>query len=412
MSTGQHEVPQDNFDDIVAEKAVMPHALDLKPILPDLFVNTQRVPRLVAQAWRVAADAALHETPGIYTYRGGTLIDIAFFQLPPAAARRKLRDIGLAIAAAVSAPRETAGVDFVTPPAKTSAKDLLMKELVAQMESEIHKLNREGLGQNPGDEMVRLWAARAMHDMYHSRRNIPLLPQMMDMVAQADITYVPFFDAETAAIGGACCRIASPVPRDKYNTGEIMRQDLAMLFGAVVQVYYLRSRLQEATIIVPLRYQTVADFDVAQLYAGFLSRLAPDVAASLVVDVSGQPVENAPLGIAETINAISNGVRSCLFDMGAEDSVRGVAGMLHNPLAQFPALHGCGFSLKVATTGNWQRMAKNFIAFYRDLGLKTYIKDVSEPSDLEAARAIGFTYIIGDVLGQAQRTPMLINKNI
>jgi hypothetical protein len=412
MSMGRHEVPQDNFDDIVAEKATMPHALDLKSILPDLFVHTQRVPRLVAQAWRVAADDALGETPGIYTYRGGTLIDIAFFQLPPAAARGKLRDIGLAIVAAVCAPRETATDDFAAPPAKTAAKDLLMKELVAQMESEIHKLNREGLGQNPGDEMVRLWAARAMHDMYHSRRNIPLLPQMMDMVAQSDISYVPFFDSETAAIGGACCRIASPVPPDKYNTGEIMRQDLAMLFGAAVQVYYLRSRLQEATIIVPLRYQTVADFDVAQLYAGFLCRLAPDVAASLVVEVWGMPAETAPLAIAETIHAISNGARSCVFDMGAADAVRGGAGMLHNPLAQFPALHGCGFSLKPATAGSWLRMAKNFTAYYRDLGLKTYIKDVSDPRDLEAARTTGFTYIIGDALGQAHRIPALANKTL
>ncbi len=412
MSMGRHEVPQDNFDDIVAEKSVLPHALDLKTILPDLFVNTQRVPRLVAQAWRGAADAALNDTPGIYTYRGGTLIDIAFFQLPPAAARVKLRDIGLAISAAVSAPHEMAAIDFVPPPAKTSAKDLLMKELVAQMESEIQKLNREGLGHNPGDEMVRLWSARAMHDMYHSRRNIPLLPQMMDMVAQADITYVPFFDGETASTGGACCRITSRVPPDKYNTGEIMRQDLAMLFSAAVQVYYLRSRLQEASIIVPLRQQTLADVDVAQLYAGFLSRLAPDVAACLVVDVVGLPAENAPIGIAETINAISNGVRSCLFDMGTDGGVRGAAGMLHNPLAQFPALHGCGFSLKGVAAGSWQRVAKNFVACYRDLGLKTYIKDVSDPYDLATARAIGFTYIIGDALGQAQRTPVPANKNI
>lgn len=412
MSMGQHEVPQDNFDDIIAEKSVIAHTLDLKTVLPDLFINTQRVPRLVAQAWRAAADAALDETPGIYTYRGGTLVDIAFFLLPAAAARLRLRDIGQSLMAAVSAPHAAQEIDFAVPPAKAAAKDLLMKELVAQMESEIHKLNREGLGQNPGDEMVRLWAARALHDMYHSRRNIPLLPQMMDMVAQSDISYVPFFDLETAAIGGACCGIASPVPPDKYNTGEIMRQDLAMLFGAVVQVYYLRSRLQESSIIVPLRLQTVADFDVAALYTGFLARVAPDVAASLMVEVSGLPAENAPLAVAESINAISNGVRSCLLDMGSDPRARGVAGALHNPLAQFPVLHGCGFSLKGITSGNWHRAAKNFVAYYRDLGLKTYIKDVSAPADIEAAKTIGFTYIIGDALGQAQRIPVLANKNL
>ncbi|MCC7037619.1 MAG: hypothetical protein IT560_09985 [Alphaproteobacteria bacterium] len=412
MSMGRHEVPQDSFDEITAEKSVAPHALDLKSVLPDLFVSTQRVPRLVAQAWRAAADDVLDETPGVYTYRGGTLVDIAFFLLPVAAARGRVRDIGLAVAAAVTAPRDTALSETSAPPAKTAAKDLLMKELVAQMESEIHKLNREGLGQNPGDEMVRLWAARAMHDMYHSRRNIPLLPQMMDMVAQSDISYVPFFDLETAAIGGAYCGIASPVAPDKYNTGEIMRQDLAMLFGAAVQVYYLRSRLQESSIIVPLRLQTAADFDVAALYTGFLARVAPDVAASLMVEVSGLPAGNAPLAVAESINAISNGVRSCLLDMGPDPRARGLAGALHNPLAQFPVLHGCGFSLKGAASGDWRRAAKNFVACYRDLGLKTYIKDVSAPADIEAAKAIGFTYIIGDALGQAQRIPVLANKNL
>lgn len=409
MSMGQHEVPQDNFDDIVAEKSVIAHTLDLKTVLPDLFINTQRVPRLVAQAWRAAADSALDETPGVYTYRGGTLIDIAFFLLPAAAARVRLRDIGQSLAAAVSAPDDAHKSAMAAPAARTSARVLLMKELVAQMEGEIHKLNREGLGQNPGDEMVRLWATRAMHDMYHSRRTIPLLPQMMDMVAQSDISYVPFFDGETAAIGGAYCGIASPVPPDKYNTGEIMRQDLAMLFGAAVQVYYLRSRLQESSIIVPLRQQTAAEFDVTQLYTGFLARVAPDVAASLMVEVSGLPAENAPLAVAESINSISNGVRSCLLDMGAD---RNGCGVLRNPLGQFPVLHGCGFSLKAALPGSWHRAAKNFVAYYRDLGLKTYIKDVSRPSDVETAKAIGFTYIIGDALGQAQRIPMLANKSI
>lgn len=405
MSTGQHEVPQDAFDDIIAEKAVVPQTIDLKIILPDLFINTERVPRLVAQAWRVAADAALQETSGIYTYRGGTIIDIAFFHFPPAAARAKAQDIRAQILTAVGRKPENPVIDFVAPPAKTASKDVLMKDLVAQLESEIQKLNREGLGLNPGDEMVRLWAARVMHDLYHDRRSIPLLPQMMELVAQADVSYLPFFDVETRSIGGSCSVVSTQLPPEKYNTGEILRQDMAALFSAAVQLYYLRSRAQEGMVVIPARVQTVGDFDIAGLYVNFLARLAPEISACLAMEVIGLPLETAPMAVADSINTISNGLRSCFFDMGGAPPQRA----FHNPLIQFPTLHACGFSRAAADDG-WHRRAEKFVAHYRGLGLKTYLKDVSEPRDAETAQRIGFTYIMGTAFGGRQRMPMPLNK--
>lgn len=407
MSTGQHELPQDSFDDIAADKAVMPHRIDLKDLLPDLFINTDRVPRLVAQSWRAAADSALRDTPGNYTYRGGTIIDIIFFQLPPAAARAKIQDISSQIVGMVARKPEIPDIDFSPAPPKGATKDILMKDLVAQLESEIQKLNREGLGLNPGDEMVRLWAARVMHDLYHDRRSIPLLPQMMELVAQSEISYMPFFDTETRSMGGSCSIVSSGVPPEKYNTGEILRQDMAALFSAAVQLYYLRSRAQEGLVIIPLRVQTLADYDIAGLYVNFLARLAPEISAGLAIEVLGLQPETAPMTVADNLVAISNGMRSCFLDMG----VPLLKGSVYNPLSQFPALHACGFS-RAAAGAAWQGVAKKFVGHYRGLGLKTYFKDVSEPGDIVAAQDIGFTYIMGTALGGSQRMPLPINKTV
>ncbi len=404
MSTGQHELPQDSFDDIAAEKAVVPQSIDLKTLLPDLFVNTERVPRAVAQVWRRAADAVLQETAGSYTYRGGTIIDIAFYLLPPAAARAKVEDVSARIKAALARQDSAPPPDF-TPPSKTAGREVLMKDLGAQLESEILRLAREGLGVNPGDETVRLWSARVMHDMYHDRRSIPLLPQMMELVAQADITYLPLFDREMRGIGGSWARVTSPVAPDKYNTGEILRQDMAALFSAVVQLYYLRSRRQESMVVMPLHIQTLSDYDIAGLYGGFLLRLAPDMASCLAIDVIGLPRDTAPMAVADSINTISNGLRSCFFDMGVSPAHP----PLRDPLVQFPTLHGCGFSREEAGDG-WQRIAEKFVDRYRGLGLKTYLKDVSAPRDAEAAQAIGFTYVMGTAFGGNQRTPFSLNK--
>lgn len=403
MSTGQYELPQDSFDDITAERAVTAHCIDLKILLPDLFLNTERVPRLVAQAWRRAADSVLQENLGSYTYRGGTIIDIAFYLLPPAAAQAKLDDIGARIKAAL-ARQDSAPPPEPVPP-KTSGREVLMKDLVAQLESEILRLAREGLGVNPGDETVRLWAARVMHDMYHDTRSIPLLPQMIELVAQADISYLPLFDREMRGLGGSWARIASPVPPDKYNTGEIMRQDMAALFSAVVQLYYLRSRRRESMVVMPLHVQTLSDYDIASLYVSFLLRLAPDISSCLAIDVIGLPRDTAPMAVADGINAISNGLRSCFFDMGVPSGPT----LLRDPLAQFPTLHACGFSREDAGEG-WRRFAEKFVDRYRGLGLKTYLKDVSAPADAEAAQALGFTYVMGSAFGASQRMPYALNK--
>lgn len=405
MSTGQHELPQDAFDDVIAEKGAVAQTIDLKSLLPDLFINTSRVPRLVAQAWRSVADAALQETAGVYTYRGGTVIEIVFYLLPPAIARIRTQDIGAQIKAVLAHLKESPDAGFAAAAPKPAAKTLLFKGLVEQLESEIQKLNRDGLGVNPGDEMVRLWAARVMHDLYHDRRSIPLLPQMMELVAQVDISYLPFFDAETRGIGGSFSVVSSPLPPDKYNTGEILRQDMSALFSAAVQLYYLRAHGREGMVVMPVRVKTLADYDIAGLYTNFLSRLAPEISACLAVEVTGLSRDAAPVAVAESIHAISNGLRSCFFNMGAPAAQPG----FHNPVAQFPTLHACGFSCAAAGAG-WQRKAEKFVAHYRGLGLKTYLTDVSQPNDAEAAKAIGFTYVAGAAFGGSQRVPFSLNK--
>lgn len=400
--SGRFEVPQDSFDDLAAEDGAFVQRLDLKEILPGLFVGTDRMPRLLGQVWRAAADAALEETRGAYTYRGGNVVEIIFSGLPEGAARARLDGLRAGI---VSLCAERSAGERQAEPAGNGRQAQGAPLLQAQQaESAFARALREGLGLNPDDETVRLWCARAMHELLHSRCRIPLVPDMMKLVAQNEVAYAPFLDCETGVVAGSACRFASPVPPGSYAAGEIPRQDIAMLFSATAQLYYMQAKGQEGIVVLPLSVYTLGDAAIADLYRVFLPRLAPEVGHSLVLEIRGLPEGGVWPSLVETIQELSNAVRGFIFETGA---------LARIPfLKDFPTLHACGFSLEEQglAGGDARKPGARFAAFYRDLGLKTYVKDVQAQADLDWAREAGFTYIFGPAAGPLQKNAWPLQK--
>lgn len=406
ISSGKFEVPQDSFDDIAAEKAATVNRIDLRELMPDLFVGTQRMPRLLAEVWRTVMDEFMEKTPGVYTLRGGNVVELIFHGLPEGATRAKADNVRGKIVEEFRRRRETAETPIAAQPeeaSRKSPKDL--KTLVGQMESSINRLVREGLGDNPGDDMVRLWAARAMHNMIHSNHKIPLLPEMVALVEQSDIAYMPFKDSETGEISGSYTVIRSPVARQSYNTGEIMRQDLAMLFSAAVQLYYLRNKGQEGVIMLPVRAGTLMDGALADLYRSFLPRLDPVVGGGIMLEVQELPGERVVPALAETINSLSNGIKCCVM----ETSVL----VRKNRLAEFPLIHASGFSLdeEGIKPADMAGQGRIYAIYYRNIGIKTYIKGVGSDDALGYARETGFTYIAGTALGALQKSAYALQRS-
>lgn len=269
----------------------------------------------------------------------------------------------------------------------------------AQLESDFARVMREGLYPNPGDEVVRLWCVRVMHELLHSNRKVPLLPDMLRLVAGAEAAYVPFLDTETGKIAGSACRIACVAPVSAYNTGETMRQDLAALFCAAVQLYFLQGRGQQGIVVVPVRLSTVSDGAIADLYRVFLSRLAPEVAGNVMLEFCGLPKDGYMAGNVETLQGISNAVRGFMFDTGVS--------LQRDFLADFPSLHACGFSL---TEKDAPTAAKKHALFYGNIGVKTYIKDVRTERDRSFAQSLDVTYIFGEAVGALQKNAFAQQK--
>jgi hypothetical protein len=241
--------------------------------------------------------------------------------------------------------------------------------------------------------------------MIHSNHKIPLLPEMITLVEQSDITYVPIRDSETGVIAGSAAVIRSSVQQGHYNTGEIMRQDLAMIFSAAVQLYYLRSKGQEGVIMLPVRAVTLADAALADLYRSFLPRLDPAVGGSIMLEVQGLPEQRVVPALAETINGLSNAVRSCVMQTSVLAR--------KNRLAEFPVLHATGFSLgeEGVAKPDIAGQGRIYALYYRNIGIKTYIKDVSSEDALGYAREAGFTYIVGPALGALQKSAYALQKS-
>lgn len=387
-TSGRFEVPQDSFDALAEEQRVPVHRVDFREAFPALFEGSARMPRVLSQAWRGAADETMEKDKGVYTFRGGSTVDFLFHTLPESAGRARLAEMQKSIARLL-AP-EAARTE-------KAAQKALSAE--AQLESDFARVLREGLYSNPGDEVVRLWCARVMHELLYSNRKVPLLPDMLRLVAGAEAAYVPFLDAETGKVAGSACRIACAAPVSAYNTGETMRQDLAALFCAAVQLYFLQGRGQQGIVVVPVRLSTVGDGAIADLYRVFLSRLAPEVASNVMLEFCGLPQDGYMAGSAETIQDIANAVRGYMFDTGVL--------LRRDFLADFPALHACGFSL---TEKNVPTAAKRHADFYGNIGIKTYAKDARTEKDRAFAQSLDMTYIFGEAVGALQKNAFAQQK--
>lgn len=399
-TSGRFEVLPEKFKEMSKGKSGDVQVLDLKEALPDLFVGTERVPRLVDRVWRRACDEVMAEDRGLYCYIGGTIVHTFFFDMTGAIAKVKTSLIRGKIPLILKAAQGNEAVLDAPLPQSTKPQ----QAAVAQGSQDLARLMKEGLPENPTPEVFRIWAQRTLQNLQAMSQKLPLTRDMIDVATRADISYLPLWSPAAQAIVGSVVTARSGVPPAQQHSGEPMRLDMASFFAAAFHLYSMQAKGQNALAVVTVRMATLVDKDAADLYIALLRRLSPEVRKNLIVEVRNLPKDSAPTSLVNAVEALSQFVRAFVFETG----------ILSYPdfSRQFPKLHAAGFDSADVLVGDHEQVRHmvKYAETYKAGGVKAYVKNVSSIFVLNAAVKDGFAYISGPLIRPSQKTPFPAQK--
>lgn len=394
---GRFEVTRETFEETVKGRDVEAQELDLKDALPDVFAHTQHIPRLVEKVWRKACDDILTNNRGIYSMKPDTLIiQFYFYKLEPVVAKVKVSLIKGRMPALLSSAMSDEKI--LDAPAPVDKEAVSEQRDVNAAKQKIARLESEGLTVNPSLELLHLWASRTVQNMITSgQTKLPLTREMMDVVSKSDITYLPLWNSSNQALIGSYGSITVPFSLSQYNTGETLRQELAMLFNAVFYLYSMMNKGQGALIIISCSLNMLQDKVVGELYMGILRRLGPEVRKNLIIEFKNVPKDSIPSHMVTLLDAVNQCVRAIIFETSLltyRDYNKNV-----------PKLHACGIDSAEGTfdENDQIRFLRKYAEFYNSKNLKTYIKNVSSMQVFKSAVECGFTYIASPLVRSARK---------
>ncbi|MCK4944690.1 MAG: hypothetical protein KAS59_00295, partial [Alphaproteobacteria bacterium] len=348
-------------------------------------------------------DNMLSENRGVYHHKGGGKILIYFHELTPALGKAKiglLKNKMLAQLENVQKGRSDPDQPLVSEKDSSPNKN----EQKQPAETNLSRLIKDGLGNNPNLEILTLWMSRVLQNLTMSTHKTPLLREMSDLAIKSNISYLPLWSASAQAIIGSICTVRSPISVNKYDTGEFLRQDLASLFSSCFHLYSMQSKNVQSLIVIPIRITSLNDKNFVELYLTFLHRLDSKIKKNIIFEIKNIPKDNLPATLKETIKTLEISSRAYIFETGILT--------YFNHSKNFPKLHACGFN---AAEGNLSeneklRLTKKYAEQYAGFGVKTYIRFVDDKKTLATVVKAGFTYISGSIIGAATKTPYTTKK--
>jgi hypothetical protein len=273
-----------------------------------------------------------------------------------------------------------------------------------QTESEMSKLAKQGLPDNPKLEIIQMWAGRVKQDLAASTSKLPLTRDMMDLVSKSDISYSPLWNVPGGAILGSLAWLRAGLPAAQYNTGEFMRQDLSLLFAGVFQIYAMQNKGINAMVSVPVRAATLLDKEGGELYLSLIRHMSDEARKYLFIIVRDAPKAAPSANLVTAIDMLARLARAVIFETGI---------LTYAEYGKhFPKLHAIGFDSAEARIDEQEqvRLLKKFVDHYKAQGHKTYVKSVSSKRVLDAAIAGDYAYVSGDIVRPAQKTAFLMQK--
>jgi len=400
-SSGRFEVAFEKFKEITGSGEVLD--FNLKEALPDFLGKSNHIPNSVEKIWRHAVDNMLSKNRGVYHHKGAGKILIYFHELTPTLGKAKidlLKNKMLARLENVQKGRSDPDQPLVAE--KDSSPNKNKQKQPA--ETNLSRLIKDGLGNNPNLEMLTLWMSRVLQNMTTSTQKTPLLREMANLTIKSNISYLPLWNSSAQAIVGSICTVRNPISINKYDTGEFLRQDLAALFSSCFHLYSMQSKNIQSLIVIPIRMTSLNDKNFVELYLTFLRRLDSKIKRNIIFEIRNFPKDNLHATLKETIKTLEISSRACIFETGILT--------YFNHSKNFPKLHACGFN---AAEGNLSddeklRLTKKYAEQYAGFGIKTYIQFVSDKKTLAAVAKAGFTYISGSIIWAATKTPCTTKK--
>lgn len=394
---GKYETDMKQLRDLLKDEP--PEAIqhfDLKGPFAELLSSGGKLPRLAERIWRRVLDEAVSEFGGGYSPEDGTMfVSVWLEKLPTGAAKAKMPTLAVRMKdiymkAHDKGPEAELDQLFV----KVEEKD---KRQAPQLSPEMAKLIKDGLTPNPSPEIFKLWLTRTMQGMSMAQQKTPFVKDIMEVVARADISYMPVWACANELLLGCFAHLRTSVPHASYTAAEPMRQDLLSLFAQCMQLSVMESKKVHAFGFLVLNYGTMMNKEAMDLVNAFMATLAPEVKKDLLLEVKGMPMGAPAPAFKTVLEKLAPHVKAYILDTGifSKDKYG----------TTFPKLHATGFDVGGLSLPDVEiaSLIRKYADTHKGQLQKFYIKGVSSPTILKIAKQTGFTYACGPAVHAAEK---------
>jgi hypothetical protein len=337
------------------------------------------------------------ENKGMYCHKAGSVVQMYFFEMTAAVGKAKSDIVRSKIPGILeAAQKDDRFLDVPVPQVKQQQQE--------KPPSDVARMTKEGLPENPTLELVQFWAKRAIHEISATNQKIPLTREMVDLASKSNTFFLPLWSPAGQAIVGAVAHARSTLPPAQWNSGETARLDIAAFIACVFQACGMQTKGQNGIVVMPVRLTSLGDKDISELYAAVLRRLAPEVQRNIILCVKGMPKDSVPGRIVDVIEQMGKFTRACTFETG----------LLSYPdfSKQFPKLFAAGFDSVDVALGDQEQVfhMPKYAAYYKKAGVKTFVTEVSSKHVFASAIKEGFVYISGSFIRPAQKAAFAVQK--
>ncbi len=387
VPAGRYEVTAEQFAATLKdEPRESIQQFDLKTAFPEILVGTTRLPRLADRIWRRVMDEAVSEFGGAYApVKASTFVQLWLEHAPVGVAKVRMAALAARMADIHKRAREQ-GPDVDFESLFLTLKD---QRAAPQLSPELTKLMQSGLPANPAPDIFELWLARTTQALIHAQQKTPFAKEIMEVVAKADLAFMPVWTCANELLVGAFAQVRCNVPANAYTAAEPVRQDMLACFAACMQLTVMVSKKVQALAMVSMRPATLSSKTAMDLLALFLSRVSPDVKKNLIVEVKGLPKGVLAPAVRTSLDMLAPQVKAMLLDTGlfAKDEV------LHD----LPKLHAHGFDLQGLPLPEVEIAAqiRKYAETHKRHGHRLYIKGMPMPYLVKVAKESGYTYLSG-----------------
>lgn len=364
--SGRYELQENDFKNYLRrEKKESETSISLKSIFPDLFQSTSKAPTSLLNKTRNILDKHFESQKGWYCFKELPKIRLLHAAVPGSAAKAKteyLKDLLHKKALNVESSFENL----------TKQESKIPK--TGQSNADFARILREGLGANPSEQELNIWAERILQDIY-ATGDAYQLPSSIWVIKNKNQKFIPLWNPLSERRTG-CLAILAGLKKATSNP-EKHRRDFINLISLYINALSAVQKNISGTFMVSLNASLLYHDTLAELYIQILKRLHPKIRQCIALEIIGLKLKSIPQSHVTSLKLITGQVQGIYIQ----------SNLLQPGLLEYPDISPSAYGLNPKSVTLPFEDQKPLIEKFRDYYAKhrktVYAKNVSTTKEID-----------------------------